>query len=51
MKTLRKTNGNIVMMTYGVYRSCQSAGRLISGCGHAGQNIAIDPDLGGSFPY
>jgi len=51
LKRLRKTKYNIWMMTYEVYRSLQSAGRLNPGCGHAGQNIAIDPYFGGSFSY
>jgi hypothetical protein len=47
---INQRGGNNAMATYDVYRSCQSTGRLIPGCGHAGQNIAMDPYLKGSFP-
>jgi hypothetical protein len=47
LKALREISGVETIMTYEVYRSFQSAGRLIPGWGHAGQNIAIDPSLGG----
>jgi hypothetical protein len=30
-------------MTYGWYLVFQSSGRLTPGCGHAGQNTAIEP--------
>ena len=39
----------ILMNSYEVYLSFQSCGRFMPGCGHAGQNIAIDPAFKGSL--